>query len=350
MNTVLKHSCSKSAYSYQHLHGMMLVNFNKMAFALNLNHTEYRVMGVLIGLWNKEQGKAFPTIEYLSKLCKMSKTTIIKSLEALVNYGLLIVLKQKGKRNNYYLSDRLLNDSGSTNRKPEHSTPWKTNHDNKQKKNKTHIEQKGLCSKNSNNNKIVEMNDIKNTNIRVKKETTLIKELDDLGFKDSKVIVKKFTPNKIEENLNFIKTKTPDNPGAYLRALLEAGGVKDNKTGQSITESNEDTYIKYLAKHPYWKHIPSGLVCKVRPNVGDHFLFRYDSQNNSVKLLDYDIEDKIENFAPSDKITFNFQESFKLDRKPTKLQLIEAVKKSDGAKNLGLISKILHKNRSVCFE
>ena len=97
MSTVLSYGNAGKSYSYQHLQGVMLSKLNKIASELNLSHSEYRIMGVLIGLWNMKKGMAFPTISYLAKTCHMGRSTIINALERLVEVHLLIVIRTKGK-------------------------------------------------------------------------------------------------------------------------------------------------------------------------------------------------------------------------------------------------------------
>ena len=62
MSAVLTCLDLSKPHTYQHIHGTMLVNLNKIASEINLSHTEYRLMGVLIGLWNKEKGKIYYSI------------------------------------------------------------------------------------------------------------------------------------------------------------------------------------------------------------------------------------------------------------------------------------------------
>lgn len=112
MSTIIHSELLECNYSYQHLQGEMLVNFNRLASDLRLSHAEYRLMCVLIGFWNKNSKRAFPTIKMLSEISRMSNSTIIKGLNNLVKAGLIIIIKDnKFKRNNYYLNTKkLLND------------------------------------------------------------------------------------------------------------------------------------------------------------------------------------------------------------------------------------------------
>jgi len=132
-------SPSKFNYSYQHLQGVMLKNLNKIAYKENLTHSEYRVMGILIGYWNKKQEKAFPSKRMLATDCRMSNITIKKALETLTKQNLITILKEtKTARQYYYINQQKLLQSTSN----RFVTPCCTAHVNKLIKNKTYKEHK----------------------------------------------------------------------------------------------------------------------------------------------------------------------------------------------------------------
>lgn len=124
--------CVEKKYSYQHIQGLMLLNLNTVAVELNLSHRHYRLLGILIGLWNINHNRAFPTIDYLAQNCKMAKSTILTLLKELVDLNLVVIVKH-GKRNNYYFSKKLL-PIDQIQQKPKISFPCKTTHDKTNKK------------------------------------------------------------------------------------------------------------------------------------------------------------------------------------------------------------------------
>ncbi|MEW5821206.1 MAG: helix-turn-helix domain-containing protein [Cyanobacteriota bacterium] len=130
MGAVLSSNFSHELMSYQHIHGIMLFNLNKIAFERNLSNYEYRLLGVLITYWNKKQEKAFPTFDLLAKTCKMSKSTVVKTLDFLADKKLLVITKQKGSRNNYFFSSILFLNPG-THCKTKPSTSCKTSNINR---------------------------------------------------------------------------------------------------------------------------------------------------------------------------------------------------------------------------
>ncbi|MEW5819254.1 MAG: helix-turn-helix domain-containing protein [Cyanobacteriota bacterium] len=128
MNTVLMCNNFLQSFTYQHIQGVMLLNLNLLSSKLPLSHQEYRLMGILIGLWNKNFLFAFPTTDYLAKYCKMSKSTINYCLLSLKNKGLLVVLKTKGKRNRYGFTNCLFEGLNKTHKKPGLSFSCSTGH------------------------------------------------------------------------------------------------------------------------------------------------------------------------------------------------------------------------------
>lgn len=96
-------------YSYQHQQGVMLVNLNKLSLLEKFSHAEYRLMAILIGFWNKNLAKAYPSIRILAKYCCMSHTTILKCLKTLSEKQLILIIRENNTlRNNYYLNLEVL--------------------------------------------------------------------------------------------------------------------------------------------------------------------------------------------------------------------------------------------------
>jgi predicted transcriptional regulator len=221
LNSTLAQSNSVDThYSYQHTQGTMLLNLNKLSCEIKLTHSEYRLMGVLIGLWNKNHGKAFPTIEQLAHYCNMGKSTIIKGLENLVKLNLLVVVKTPAKRNNYYFSNLILSNAGTPHVEPIGSTACSTAHDNKQIKNKTNKEQT------SSQINIIDKKDLKKNDDDYK---NTIRQLEQWNFNGSQFAIKKYGLETIKELIAVTEQQKPVNCGAYLRSLLSNPAVITSK-------------------------------------------------------------------------------------------------------------------------
>lgn len=144
MGMVVDLVCVEKKYTYQHIQGVMLVNLNKIAFETNLSHSAYRVAGFLISNYNLNSGTAYPSIEIIAKACCMSKSTVIKNIEALVAVGLIIAVKESGKLARYSFTKNLLAGLTGTSCKTTASTACKTIHDMKQNKTKNKISTNSL--------------------------------------------------------------------------------------------------------------------------------------------------------------------------------------------------------------
>lgn len=286
MSCITSLSCVEKKYSYQHLQGMMLLNLNKLASNIRLSHSEYRVICTLIGLYNKNHNKAFPTIEYLAKACIMGKTTIIRCLNRLVDANLLIVVKTPAKRNNYYFSNLILNSSSTPHVRPNHSTTCKTTHDNKQIKTKTNINKTLSIKLNDDNLKTFNLNDYQQ----------IIKKLNSWNYSGANILIKKIGLNKIKELLLIVENKNPKNKGAYLRSLLNLSNDFTYPETKTLVSSLEHSKIEQMLKYQFWKHIPTGKKYKIAPDIGNHLLIRYHKEANMVEFLEYELIDKLENF------------------------------------------------------
>lgn len=130
MSIVLCCNDNDKNYTYQHLHGVMLVNLNKIAYKLNLTHSEYRLAAVLITFWNKKQSKSFPSIDLLASHAQMGKQTVIKNITKLVSQGIITVVKGQNGRNNYLFSNCFFENSYND-LKPHPGITCKTSHKSK---------------------------------------------------------------------------------------------------------------------------------------------------------------------------------------------------------------------------
>jgi DNA-binding transcriptional regulator GbsR (MarR family) len=106
MATILQHENLNPSYSYQHIQGEMLLHLNKIASTLKLTHTEYRVMATIIGFFNKETGRAYPSIRQLAKTCRMSHSTIINAIKKLTSLNLIYTIKHQSGRQNYFINQQ----------------------------------------------------------------------------------------------------------------------------------------------------------------------------------------------------------------------------------------------------
>ena len=305
--------------SYQHIQGVMLQNLNIVASELRLTHTEYRVMAILIGLWNKKHLKAFPTTDYLAKHCCMGKQTIIKTLKSLVNSGLLVVVKSFNNRNNYYFTNQIINTKSSIQTIPEASISCNTAHD----KNIKNIKQ---IKKTSKKLKQKEINYFNNDELNYNSSEEKLKDAISLQLKkwsfcNPEKVFKDRSITELKRLIDFTKKQSPENPGAYLRTLLKTSQpFLEKQKAQNVSSGN--IILDKLLKHTYWEHIPTKKIFQALPDQGNHLLFHYNNERKEVYFFDEDFSDNISKFKPSIKNDFQIQRHSKNVYRPSKEEIL----------------------------
>lgn len=262
-------STSKKSFTYQHLHGTMLVNLNKLAFELKLSHTEYHLMGILIGYWNKQKGKSFPTVKMLAKYSRMSNSTVNKCLKHLSELGLILIVKDGNHgRQNYYLNHQkfLLPESNSEviHEVTKQITPCDNTHD------------------------INKQNNLTNKN-----------------------------------NRTFFLKKT----------------IQTNYNNKIEPQKNQSE-IKSMLKHKFWRHKKSNRVFQVLPDVGNHILIKYDKINETVFFIDEKFQDKLINFESLIDNVLPFIETIKDQTKPEKRDIIDQLIVNNQEEQALVLSKL----------
>lgn len=288
-------------HSYQHIQGTMLQNLNKLSSQLRLSHSDYRVMGTLIGLYNKQRGMAFPTIKQLANYCSMGQTTILKVLNNLVSLNLLIVVKTPGKRNNYYFSNLILLGFSSPHVTPG-SAPTCENTHNKQIKIKTN---KNKLLQDNNN---VKPSDLKVDDVIIinppeasmnnssSSYREVVRYLESINFHNPRTIINKYKLKKVKQAIKIVKEKQPDKPAGYLHSLLKVTGNLSLLDVNNNCQTSQEPLINRMVKSKFWIHKPSGKIFQVLPDVGTHILIKYYKQEDMVTFIESGCTDKLENF------------------------------------------------------
>lgn len=142
MSAILECNSAGNSYSYQHWQGIMLSNFNQIAYKLSLTHSEYRVMATIIGLWNMKAGCAFPSVDYLATSCNMNKSTVIRAIKVLTRANLIKIIKTRAQRISYIILESLFEINKCCLIKPDDSSVKKSHVINKPIKNKNYYHQK----------------------------------------------------------------------------------------------------------------------------------------------------------------------------------------------------------------
>lgn len=287
MATLAGMVCVEKNSTYQHLQGVLLLRLNSIASELKLTNTEYRLMGVLIGLYNKKQQKAFPSLNYMAQVAGISRSTIIRTLKSLTDKNLLVIVKTAGKKNSYYFSRLMLNETATSSH---NDTPTRvtcaTSHDHELKENKTNRTNIITKQKDDDSSKTQSISDYKQ----------IINKLESWRVSGSKKILSRHGIQKVKDLIKVVEERKPDNAGAYFRSLLNISGENMSEQNMSSKTASEQTQIECMVKHKYWQHIPTGKIAQVLPDVGEHLLIKYHKAENMVTFFDIALTDSLNNF------------------------------------------------------
>jgi predicted transcriptional regulator len=290
-----------SGYTYQHAQGCMLISLNKVSSELKLSHAEYRIMCTLIGYWNKQHGKAYPTTRQLVKDCCMSNTTLHNGLKRLIELNLIVIVKDsRSRRQNYYINQKkFFNPASSNHATPpvtSLATPCSSTHDNKTNREK-------LIEQTSKHDIKLEKKPVKRTNDDVSSKTqniaeykAVLQKLESWGVSDNKKIIHQHGTETIQKLIKTIEKRKPDNAGAYLRSLLNSSGHITSGDNTSCTKAEEIPLINQMLKYKHWRHIPTGKILQALPDVGTHLLVKYWKDEEMVTFIENGFTDKIIKF------------------------------------------------------
>ena len=67
----------------------------------NITSNEFRIYAYLLSLYNGAKGRAYPSIETISKNINISIATVKRSIKKLVDLGYMVIEKKKGISGNY---------------------------------------------------------------------------------------------------------------------------------------------------------------------------------------------------------------------------------------------------------
>lgn len=353
MQSMIKDFDCLDGFTFQHLHGVMLTNLNHISVDLKLSHSEYHLMGVLIGYWNKQHGKSFPTMKMLAKYARMSNSTIIKCINSLTNKGLILVIKDgKNGRQQYYINLKKLLTTNSNKSATKYSNPEVTTCSNAHEQtNRTKIIDKTIINKqkcfkqkakaNIKNDDVI-FSKTKKSEVKDSEMIGILESLLKWNYSNPEKSLEKYGKTKLKEAIEFVQLKNPENPGAYLRTILKFRG-KDLELNKNSSKSEQQIpLIERMIRVKYWKHIPTGKIYKVCPDIGNHLLINYCSETKTVYFLDHDFFDTIENFEIVENKSITNIDPAELKIKPDKEEILLQLIRDNKAKEALQLSKLWH--------
>ncbi|MGD9582001.1 MAG: hypothetical protein AB7V50_11570, partial [Vampirovibrionia bacterium] len=111
---------------------------------------------------------------------------------------------------------------------------------------------------------------------------------------DYQKILKAYDLEFLNKIIRKVEQLKPENYGAYFRILLKSPEECIKENNDNLPELSRKLQVKY------WKHKPSGKTYKIKPDIGNHLLIKYFSDENKVMILETGFIDELSNFDPVD--------------------------------------------------
>jgi hypothetical protein len=116
--------------------------------------------------------------------------------------------------------------------------------------------------------------------------------------------------------------------------------IKNNKSNSSYNYFNSQTHnINEMIQYRFWLHKPSNKIVQIKPDVGNHLLFKLHKRSQLVTILNDNITDHLKNFMPVSNVGEQKNQIIKSE-KPSKLQIIDQLKAKGDFDNIETLSKM----------
>lgn len=112
--------------------------------------------------------------------------------------------------------------------------------------------------------------------------------------------------------------------------------ITTDKEKRRRIESKNSSQFQYLKQFKYWKHKLTNKIYQVKPDIGTHILFKYESKNQSVHLYEDNLIDSIMAFEPLE--TAPLKEA--IPSECCKSQILEDLVKKKDFKEAQMLSKL----------
>ncbi len=276
----------------------------------NLKQSTLSTLACLCRYYNPSTGVVFPSLSTIADKINAGERTVSRAIEELINKGLLLKIKN-GKHNVYIFGNIFWQYIKRTAEKSNLVTCQKrkntcqndnripailTSEHNKHEQNKEHTSYTNVVNKQEDYKKIDDVIFSKPSNIQEYKQT--IEKLEAWNVLNPKTIIRHHKLERVKTIIEITESKSPNNPGAYFRSLLNVPNITTQKNTGIKNNVKDELPINRMVKCKYWKHIPTGRVLKALPEVGTHILFKYWKDSETVTFLfENDFTDKLENFT-----------------------------------------------------
>lgn len=237
----------------------------------NLSPSTMVVLFSLSYHFNTIRFDMFPKQNYIVQKTGLSASSIKRAIQELITTNLL-TKKRTQYGNKYQFTSTFFTEINLTQSKDQKrpSVEVKKIHPIKEQEKK--------------NNKKTSLNQLPNND-------DIIKTLKQWNYSNIEQLLKDHTKEIILATIEKVKKHNPENKGAYFRTL-----IKLPNSNHYEEEISETSLINTMIKSQYWKHKPTNKIIKIKPDIGSHFNFNYDSQTKMIIIHNENIIDKIENF------------------------------------------------------
>lgn len=268
---------------------MGLVYNCELGSRLKLSGATLNVLYALCYHWNTIRKDCFPSQQLISTKTGLSISSVKRGIKELLEKGL--ILKVQSKRfnsNKYFFTAKFFNLINLT--------PAVVHYDTHRVHNEPRMEHENITKR---KNKITSLDNkkTKDDDVEYKK---ILTQLQDWNVTRAPALIRKHGQKKVKHTILIVKNRQPKNCGAYFRSLLSLPGNLNLEQSKN-DEKTQEPLINQMLKQQYWRHIPTGQIMKVKPDIGTHLLIQYYHKEKMVTFFENGLTDNLENFEALNK-------------------------------------------------
>ena len=299
---------------------MAAVYKSALGLKFELSSSALIVLMSLCYHYNIQRMDMFPKQQYILSKTGLSISSIKRGIKELVDKNLLV--KTRTQSGNTYRFTQLFFES--INLTPSKSQPNTLNSSNLNLLNNKH--------KNKTNNNNTNVIDI----TKEKSVSAIVQKLKDWGILDYKQIIKANDKIKILEIIRITENSNPKNKGAYFRSII------NNQKELTIKKDEYNLKLQKMLSYKYWKHLPTGKIYMVKPDIGSHIYIQFSKKDNTVTMFCDNLTDNIKNFEPyieKQNLTIDTKED-----KPSKVEILKYVIEQNHSKEAQELARMFKIN------
>lgn len=218
---------------------------------LDLSNPAIIVLNSLAFHFNTKRKDMFPTQELIATKTNLSTSSIKRGLNELLTKGILVKTKKSKSSTNLYKFTQKFFDLVNL----DYSTVQK-NLDHESNLTHTCIEhEKKNIRKEQTTSKVISTlqkkvfdDDVSSKTLDQDKFSHVTKQLESWGVSGTKFLIKKYGTEKIKNLIEIVIVRKPENPGAYLRRLLDLPNMPVQQTNNVVYNNKALEHVKNVTK------------------------------------------------------------------------------------------------------